>query len=279
MKTIGIIGGTGKLGRVFDSALSSVGYTVRVSDENSDPKQTERVISCDWVIVCVPIGVTNAVLRDLSLKIKPHQTLTDFTSVKTPLVNEFGLFQGNVVPCHPIFGPMENVSGQNIIVIRYGKSPDTEKVIHAFKKIGLRVTELASCEEHDRYMSIIQSLTHFMHIAFTTALRHENPELDKILQLCSPVYRSNFAFACRISGRDPDLYSRILMDNPYSEKTLKNFLKHAGDILSDVLNGDHAEFDKKFDANKTFLKDYLPKFNAESEYLVEMLTKRTSEEK
>ena len=66
IKTIGIIGGSGKMGSSFSKNFQKIGLDVIVSDEKSHSKEKELLSKSDWIILCVPINRTLEVFRKIN---------------------------------------------------------------------------------------------------------------------------------------------------------------------------------------------------------------------
>ena len=79
----GIIGGTGRMGRLFVPVFERAGYDVLVSGRSTDtlgPRTLQS--SCDLVIVSVPIRDTVQVIGEIAPVMSKDQLLCDFTSLK-----------------------------------------------------------------------------------------------------------------------------------------------------------------------------------------------------
>ena len=70
-----VIGGAGKLGRWFVDFLLSQGFTVEVSDPAGCPAAGKDIgdwrdnpLPQDFIVVATPLGMTDAVLRELALR-------------------------------------------------------------------------------------------------------------------------------------------------------------------------------------------------------------------
>lgn len=51
-------------------------------------------------------------------------------------------------------------------------------------------------------MTLIQALRHFTSFAYGLHLSRENPNIDKLLKLSSPIYRLELAMVGRLFGQD-----------------------------------------------------------------------------
>ena len=117
INNIGIIGGTGKMGTAFKNAFESIGLEVLISDESSPEKEKHILKNCDWIILSVPIDQTVSVFNRIKNNISKDQIFSDFTSVKSILSDHVQECEFEFISCHPLFGPLNNFNGQNIVTI------------------------------------------------------------------------------------------------------------------------------------------------------------------
>ena len=123
MKT-GIIGGTGRMGRLFARVFKNAGYEVLVSGRKTAITSADIVQQCDIVIVSVPIHDTVRVIDDIAPLLKPGQLLCDFTSLKVRPVEAMLRSEADVIGLHPMFGPtVKSINRQTIIVCPVRANP------------------------------------------------------------------------------------------------------------------------------------------------------------
>ena len=268
---IGIIGGTGKMGTAFKNAFESIGLEVLISDESSPEKEKNIIKNCNWIILSVPIDQTVSVFNRIKNNISKDQIFSDFTSVKSILLDHVQECEFEFISCHPLFGPLNNFNGQNIVTIQVNTSEKHIYIDKIFKKLELKVTQLKDFEEHDRYMSLIQGMTHFSHVCFTTAMKKMDLDLDKIMDICSPIYQSNISFSSRITGGDENLYTNIIMDNPINKEVINMYLNTSKEISSLIDNKDYESFKKNFIENRKYLKKHMPNMIDQSNFLVDKM--------
>ena len=268
---IGIIGGTGKMGSSFQKAFEKLSIKVLVSDIKTKDKESIILESCDWIILSVPIDQTLSVFKSIKYKIKPTQIFSDFTSVKSILLNETKDCNFEFISCHPLFGPLNNFNGQNIITIPISTGNEYSSIKIIFNKMGLKITEMENFEEHDKYMSLIQGMTHFSHVCFTTAMKKLDLDIDKVMDICSPIYQSNISFSSRITGGDENLYTNIIMDNPLNKKVIDMYLKTSNEIFDLIKNNSYNEFKENFVDNRKYLKNHISKMIDQSDFLVDKM--------
>ena len=271
IKKIGIIGGSGKMGSSFKNAFENLSLDVIISDKESNKKLQLILDTCDWIILCVPIDKTISVFNEIKTKIKPNQVFSDFTSVKSILSKEIKNCDFEFISCHPLFGPLNNFSGQNIITIPISIKNKYKEVKKIFGLLNLKITEMKSFEEHDKYMSLIQGMTHFTHVCFTTAMKKLDLDLKKVMDICSPIYQSNIAFSSRITGGDENLYTNIIMDNPKNKEVLNMYLDTSRKIFSFIESNDYEAFKNNFTDNRKYLEDHIYEMIKQSNFLVDKM--------
>ena len=268
IKKIGIIGGTGNMGSSFKKVLTDHGYSVIVSDENTKEKENELLSKCEWIILTVPIDKSSEVIKSIKNKISKNQVFSDFTSVKSVITEDLKNCNFEIVSCHPLFGPLNVFKGQNIITIPFQKTEKYEYIKKIFTNIGLNITELKSLKEHDKYMSLIQGMTHFSHVCFTTAMKKLGLDLDKVMEICSPIYLSNISFSSRITGGDENLYTNIIMDNPINKDVINLYLNTTNELFKMIEEKNYNEFKENFVENRKYLKNHISKMITQSNFLV-----------
>ncbi len=269
IKNIGIIGGSGKIGSTFRKSFESVDLKVMVTDDSSKNLEDELIEKSDWVILSVPIDKTLEVFNSIKDKIRKDQVFSDFTSVKSILDNQTYDFE--FVSCHPLFGPLNTIEGQNIVTIPVSEGTLYTSIIDIFSRIGLKITEIKSLREHDKYMSLIQGMTHFSHVCFTTAMKKLDLDFDKVMEICSPIYQSNISFSSRITGGDENLYTNIIMDNPANKEVLQMYLDTSSKLLDMVKNQNYEDFKSNFNDNREYLKNHLSDMIDQSNFLIDKM--------
>ena len=269
IENIGIIGGSGKIGSTFRKAFESVGLKVMVTDDSSKNLEDELIEKSDWVILSVPIDKTVDVFNSLKNKIRKDQVFSDFTSVKSILGD--GTYDFEFVSCHPLFGPLNTIEGQNIVTIPVSEGNLYPGIKDIFKRIGLKITEMNSLREHDKYMSLIQGMTHFSHVCFTTAMKKLDLDFDKVMEICSPIYQSNISFSSRITGGDENLYTNIIMDNPANKEVLQMYLDTSSRLLDMVKDQNYEDFKSNFNDNRDYLKNHISDMIDQSNFLIDKM--------
>ena len=243
----GIIGGTGKMGRLFAGVFKRAGYDVLVSGRTT--AMTPRAIAeqCELIIVSVPIRETVRVIQEIAPLLREDQTLCDLTSLKTLPVAAMLASKARVIGLHPVFGPtVGSLRHQTIIACPARTDAKTlDGLVEIFKAEGAEVT-IATPEDHDRMMAVVQGLTHFVTLCMADSVRRLGVDLEKTRAFTSPVYQIELSLVGRILSQDPALYADILQQNPYVPEVLAACTASAKDLSGIIGSRDPVKFEAFF---------------------------------
>ena len=239
----GIIGGTGRMGRLFARVFEQAGYEVLVSGRKTDITASDIAAQCDLVIVSVPIRETIRVIGEIAPLMKPDQLLCDFTSLKVKPVEAMLKSKADVIGLHPMFGPtVKTIRNQTIIVCP--ARADTARVaelVALFENQGA-VCTIATPEEHDRTVAVVQGLTHFVTLCVADTVRRLGVDLHKTGKFESPVYQIELSLVGRLLSQDPALYADILQQNPYVPEVLDACQDAVRNLTDIITAGDPDRF-------------------------------------
>lgn len=212
---IGIIGGTGGIGRWFVDFFKNEGYIVHASGRKTGLDIDELTGRCGVVIVSVPIGVTCDVIRQVGPHMKDDSLLMDFTSLKEePVRCMLESSASEVMGCHPLFGPdVTSLEEQNIVLFPARIAKWTGWPENIFKKCGAHVFE-DSPEKHDEMMAIIQGLNHLNSITMGTTLKDQGIDLSELKHYTTPLFNKKLEIIARVMENSPRLYAELLAMNP-----------------------------------------------------------------
>ena len=238
---IGIVGGTGGIGKWFAAFFAGEGYPVHVTGRITGMSLPELAAACQIVIVAVPIGVTLDVIREVGPLLPEETLLMDLTSLKKePVRAMLAASRAEVIGCHPLFGPdAPSLAGQNIVLCpaRGGRWLDFLQGI--FVKNGARITVTAPAE-HDRMMALIQGLTHLDTVLMGLTLQDSGVEPSELAAFSTPVFRTKQAVIEKVFGPRPGLYAALLAENPNMPKILEIYEKNLSALKRLILAGDAA---------------------------------------
>ena len=214
--TIGIIGGTGGMGKWFAEFLAQEGYTVHVSGRTSGMSIEEMTRSCRVVVISVPIGVTESVIAEVGPQMSADSLLMDLTSLKQkPVARMLETSISEVLGCHPLFGPdVASLQGQNLILCPARINRWSAWPANLFLKRGARVTE-TSPERHDEMMSVVQVLNHLNTVIMGLTLTDTGIEPAELDRFSTPILQTKIALIEKIHN-NPQLYAEIIGNNPHT---------------------------------------------------------------
>jgi prephenate dehydrogenase len=236
---IGIIGGTGGIGKWFAAFFRGEGYPVHVVGRSEGMSIPELAKHCRVIIVSVPIAKTSEVIHLAGPHLPEKSLLMDFTSLKVEPVREMlKATSADVVGCHPLFGPdCPSLAGQNIVLCPGRGNRWLKRLERLFTKGGARVT-VATPAEHDRMMSFIQGLTHLDTMLMGLALRDSGIGAETLSLFSTPIFRMKWAVVEKVFGTSPGLYASIMAGNPEMKKVFDLYEKNLSIMKELVLNGD-----------------------------------------
>ena len=252
---IGIIGGKGKMGGYFSDFFKRNGHEVISSDVGTTLTNKQLAQKADVVIISVPIDRAEEVISEVAPLVKKSGLLMDLTSIKMSPMESLKKTKASYIGCHPLFGPTAGIHGQTFIICP-GRGKLWELwLTRILESNGVIVREL-SAQKHDEFMSYIQTLTHFSHIAFADALRKSGIPIKDFIKYPSPVYMLELYMMGRILNQDPKLYANIQIANPMNVRAVESYLKSCRQLAETIEK-------KKFGDNVNFFKknsDYLGHF-------------------
>lgn len=256
IKRVVIIGGAGALGGVFVGLFERSGYHVDILEKDDWNHASDLFAEASLVLVSVPINLTVDVVEKLN-QLPSECILADITSIKhKPLDAMMKVHKGPVVGLHPMFGPDAPGMIKQVVVVCHGREPSKYHwLMQQMQTWGATLFEV-SAEEHDKAMAFIQVMRHFNTFVYGAHLAGENPSLELLTQLSSPIYRLELAMVGRLFAQSPTLYADIIFNNPENFLLLRRFHQRFGEALSILDKGDKAEFIRQFNEIGAWFGDY-----------------------
>ncbi|PIR55162.1 prephenate dehydrogenase/arogenate dehydrogenase family protein [Candidatus Peregrinibacteria bacterium CG10_big_fil_rev_8_21_14_0_10_36_19] len=247
---IGIIGGNGKMGKLFAHFFKKNGIKILISDRDTKLTNTELAQRSDIIILSVPIDKTEQIITEIKPHIRPTSALMDLTSIKSAPIKAMLKAKCEVLGMHPMFGNSNPISGQTIILCPTKKSSTHSKWIEKlFEKNGVKIIKMTP-KQHDKFMSIAQNLVHFSEIVFADSLRQQKMPLKQVMECASNSSQQKINSALTLITKDPNLYANMIIENPNALSALKAHQKSVNELLKIVENKDKKAFEKYFNKNK-----------------------------
>ncbi|OAN17499.1 bifunctional chorismate mutase/prephenate dehydrogenase [Photobacterium jeanii] len=268
LRPIVVVGGHGQLGGLFCRLFELSGYQVRKLGRDEWDRADELLVDAGMVVVTVPINITEQVIAKLT-DLPADCILADLTSVKSgPLQAMLEVHKGPVIGLHPMFGPDIPSLAKQVIVYCDGRNPEEYQwLLEQFQIWGASLNRISAIE-HDQGMTLIQALRHFTSFVYGVHLAEEDPRLDQLLSLSSPIYRLELAMVGRLFAQDAQLYADIIMSAPQNLAMIKRFHQRFGEAISMLESQDKAAFMQAFDQVENWFGDYAQHFLTESQGLL-----------
>lgn len=211
-RKITIIGGDGRMGRLFKEQFLAAGHNVSVL-EHEDWEYAEQLLnSAELVLVSVPIEYTVDVIKRAAKYLAPTTALCDVTSIKiqsTQAMLEH--HSGPVMGLHPMFGPnIKSFLGQKFVICP-GRNNDAFQWL--LNSIKIQGGELVVCtpEEHDEMMVVIQAVQHFCRLSFGVFLAEAKIDIEQSLLISTPSYRQQIDSVKRLFSQNSRLCVDIML--------------------------------------------------------------------
>ncbi|MFA0158680.1 bifunctional chorismate mutase/prephenate dehydrogenase [Vibrio sp. 10N.261.46.A3] len=268
LRSVVIVGGNGQLGGLFGRMFKLSGYEVKILGSQDWDKADEILDNAGLVVVTVPIHLTEGVIAKLG-NLPSDCILCDLTSIKSkPLQAMMNMHRGPVVGLHPMFGPDVPSLAKQVIVYSDGRGAESYQwLLNQFGIWGASLCQMDAAE-HDHGMTLIQALRHFTSFAYGLHLSKENPNIDQLLKLSSPIYRLEIAMVGRLFAQDPNLYGDIILSSDENIEMIRRFHSCFGEAL-EILDGkDKAKFVDSFNQVSDWFGDYSQQFLQESQSLL-----------
>jgi len=239
--TVGIIGGTGGMGRWFADLLQKEGYPVHVWGRKSAMDINELAALCNVIVIAVPISATAAMIERVGPLVPEGSLLMDLTSLKKePVELMMANSRADVIGCHPLFGPgVDDAAGENVILCPARGQKWLIWLRNVLEKNGLAVMEKTP-EEHDKMMAIVQVLNHLNTISLGMALTETGVSSEEISKYATPIFQTKLGIVKKVFTESPGLYADIIAKNPDTDKILKLYEKTLADIRQLIKSGDAA---------------------------------------
>jgi chorismate mutase / prephenate dehydrogenase len=259
-----VIGGAGKMGGWFVGFLASQGFAVEIADPAPAAAGATHMgdwhgsdLKHDYIVVATPLGVTDAILRDLALR-RPPGVIFDVGSLKSPLRAGLMALRSHgckVTSVHPMFGPdTELLSGRHVVFVDLGNASALASARELFAST-MAEQVVMSLDDHDRLIAYVLGLSHALNIAFFTALAESGEAAPKLARMSSTTFDAQLDVAGRVAEESPELYYEIQSLNDYGAESLEALSQAVERLRTAVLSRDHDTFVALMSRGRDYLAD------------------------
>jgi prephenate dehydrogenase len=237
--SIGIIGfgafGQFMLGHLYQHFDQVSIYDLKVYPDILLPENTkfsdiEKTLSCDIIILAIPVQYLEKFLLDNAEKFNKNSLVIDICSVKTipsELMNKYLSTSIQILASHPLFGKYSGkngIKGLKIMLhpVRLNNSDYSAIKDFLQDKLELEIIETTP-ELHDQEMAYVQALTFFIGKGIN-GLQIPDGKLK------TPTYQYLLNIKEVVGSDTDDLFFTIQKYNPFAEKVRLEFMQKLGKI-------------------------------------------------
>ncbi|HEY0328214.1 MAG TPA: prephenate/arogenate dehydrogenase family protein [Rhodopseudomonas sp.] len=198
--------------------VAELGIVDRVFESNA-----EAVKDADLVILCIPVGASAEVAKEIAPHLSPGAIVSDVGSVKAAVVRAMAEHlpaDVHFVPAHPVAGTENSgpdsgfaelfINRWCILTPPEGADPKAVEKLAAFwSALGANV-EVMAAEHHDLVLAVTSHLPHL--IAYTivgTAEELEGVTRSEVLKFSAGGFRD----FTRIAASDPTMWRDVFLNN------------------------------------------------------------------
>lgn len=288
-----IIGGTRGLGKWLAEHLKD-NFNIRITsrDESSGKlaaeeigvgysnNNIEAIKDADIILFSVPIEHMVETIREVAPHAPEGSLLMDVTSVKTEpseALRKYAPENAEILPCHPMFGPRVPTLKRQIIVLTpiENRAPKWLPRVKDFLEETECEVVITTPKEHDKYMSIVQGLTHFSYISLASTIRKLNISVKESRNFSSPVYTIMLDMVSRVVYQNPYLYYSIQKNNRETSNAREALIKESIYLSNLIEEGDEEDFVKNVVESAKHLDGHEDAL-ARSDKAISMLTQKAN---
>ncbi|MCA1978611.1 MAG: prephenate dehydrogenase/arogenate dehydrogenase family protein [Thiobacillus sp.] len=229
--------GTGLIGGSFALALKQAGAVREVLGVGRTPARLDEARAlglidraADWaeagqadvILLALPVGETEAVLRQLAPQLKPGAIVTDAGSTKANVVAAaraaLGTRFADFVPGHPIAGSEQSgpsaaradlYRGKRVVLTPQADTrADAVATVRALWEAAGAQVETLGAEQHDRIFAAVSHLPHLAAFALVDELA-QRADSETFFRFAA----SGFRDFTRIAGSSPEMWRDIALAN------------------------------------------------------------------
>ena len=245
LKQAGVVGDVLGVGR--NPARLTIARELGLIDHVADWKQAGEA---DCILLAMPVGETESVLRQLAPYLKAGAVVTDAGSTKANVVEAARAVLGphfiDFVPGHPIAGSEQSGPGAARADLYQGKKvvltpqPDTRAdalatVRTLWEAAGAQV-ETLDAALHDRVFAAVSHLPHLAAFALVDELA-QRADGETFFRFAA----SGFRDFTRIAGSSPEMWRDIALANRDALLTEMDFYLAALQTLRQAVDGQDAQ--------------------------------------
>jgi prephenate dehydrogenase len=258
---VAVIGAGGRMGAWFTKYFVKRKHRVFAYDTNKQALSKLKrlgvtiiedlkftLMNSDIVIICVPINSMKRVLLQVSKYMMLNSTLVEISSIKQEahktLAEVARMYKLRPLCVHPLFGPgAEDMKGMKVALVPVF---DSHEELRNARRI-LRGASLVTVDvkDHDKIIAVVLGLTHLSNAILAKIISDEK-EPNRLKEIAGSTYRVQSLLTESIMNDDPQLFTSLLMSNPYAERYVRTLLETTQTLSNYVLNENARRLSKAY---------------------------------
>ena len=230
------------MGSMFGRVFTESGHNVSVIDTKAGPASWSAVSNCEVVLMAVPLPVFDEVMARIGPHTREDGVVIDIASLKEEPINSMQRHaRGEVIGCHPLFGPATGSLTNQIVFLCPARSNHWLDWFRTFLQgRGCRTVEMEP-RRHDRLMSRVQVLRHLFIFCFGRSLMRLDFDIESEAPLSGPWFSELLGMLTRQLEQGPDLYADLALNNPDAAQVFSEFFKAADEVAESFSSRDRQK--------------------------------------
>jgi prephenate dehydrogenase len=257
-KSVGIIGGHGRMGSFFSDFFTKAGVSVELYDQVGTASLEQVVQNCEIILLSLPMSATEKKLAEILPLLSNGQLLVENCSIKSsslPFILKNIKPDVEVLGIHTLFGnTVSTIREEGIVITRTPLSKTKSLALEdLFYKHGARLI-YSSAEQHDQTTAITQALTQLVLISLgeTVALINQSPQ--NLIDFSTPNFRRVLESLMRTLEQSKNLISDLQILNTEANEIRNKFLEVVTRLVNSLNSGDDTEVLKSVEKAVKYFK-------------------------
>ena len=258
---IGIIG-TGDMGKLYAREFARAGYKVNCTDLPENRAQLEKDLAgsgicvlddgiavsrmSDLIFYLVPVEDIGKAVAQYGPSTRRDAIVSSGTSVMTPAVKAFEEYlpeDVNVINWHWLFGPSIKPQGRSTALVNHKSNKAAyQRARAAFERVGSKIIELPSYQEHDKITADTQAVTHVGFEAMGTAWKNMGSFPWESSTYVGGIDNVKVLMCLRIYGGKSHVYAGLALHNPFAREQIAQYAKSESDLFGLMIQEDEQRF-------------------------------------
>jgi chorismate mutase/prephenate dehydrogenase len=246
-----VVGGGGGMGKWLTTFLHRRGHQVSVYDPNRRGMKYRayRTLETGFrnsslALICVPLDRVGPVVDRLAERDYPG-VVCDIASIKGHVAGSLraaGKRGLAITSIHPLFGPgTKSLDRKTICLCSCGSRRADERIRALFHGPEIRLVAV-SLEDHDRLISYVLGLSHFVNLIFGEVLVRSGYPYRLLAMVASTTFQRQVETAQSVLRENPGLYYAIQRLNPFRDRLYADLIKTTRRVTEIVASGRKSEF-------------------------------------